>query len=148
MAAEGERAGPADLAPRRVASLRRAIMEWGQGSRRDLPWRHTRDPWAILVSEVMLAQTQVSRVIPKWQGFVARWPTPNACAAAPIAEVIGAWSGLGYNRRAVFLHRAAVAIATRHEGVVPSDRPALVALPGVGAYTARCRSWSSPSTTR
>jgi A/G-specific adenine glycosylase len=85
----------------------------------------------------MLAQTQVDRVIPRWQEFLARWPTPNACAAAPIGEVIGGWSGLGYNRRAVFLHRAAVAIATRHGGVVPSDRAALVALPGVGAYTAR-----------
>ncbi len=112
-------------------------MEWGERARRDLPWRHTRDPWAILVSEVMLAQTQVSRVIPRWQEFLARWPTPKACAGAPIAEVIGGWNGLGYNRRAVFLHRAAVAIATRHGGVVPADRAALEALPGVGAYTAR-----------
>jgi A/G-specific adenine glycosylase len=85
----------------------------------------------------MLAQTQVGRVIPRWREFLARWPTPAACASAPIAEVIGAWSGLGYNRRAVFLHRAAVAISTRHEGVVPADLAALSALPGVGAYTAR-----------
>ena len=106
-------------------------------ARRDLPWRQTRDPWAILVSEVMLAQTQVGRVIPRWQEFMARWPTADACAAAPMAEVIGAWSGLGYNRRAVFLHRAAVAITTRHQGVIPADRAALVALPGVGPYTAR-----------
>jgi A/G-specific adenine glycosylase len=126
-----------NIAPKQVASLRQAIMEWGERSRRDLPWRHTRDPWAILVSEVMLAQTQVGRVIPRWQEFMARWPTASACAAAPVADVIGAWSGLGYNRRAVLLHRAAVAIATRHQGVVPADRAALLALPGVGAYTAR-----------
>jgi A/G-specific adenine glycosylase len=112
-------------------------MEWGENSRRDLPWRQTRDPWAILVSEVMLAQTQVSRVIPRWEEFLSRWPTPQACAGAPIAEVIAVWSGLGYNRRAVFLHRAAVEIVARHRGVVPADRSALVALPGVGAYTAR-----------
>ncbi len=85
----------------------------------------------------MLAQTQVGRVIPRWHEFLARWPTARACATAPIAEVIGAWSGLGYNRRAVFLHRAAFALATRHQGVVPSDRAALMELPGVGAYTAR-----------
>lgn len=125
------------MTPQRRANLRRAILDWGEKSRRDLPWRETRDPWAILVSEVMLAQTQVARVIPRWQEFLDRWPTPGACAGAPVAEVIGAWSGLGYNRRAVFLHRAAVAIATRHGGVVPADRAALVALPGVGAYTAR-----------
>ena len=106
-------------------------------SRRDLPWRRTRDPWAILVSEVMLAQTQVTRVIPKWEGFLARWPNPARCAAAPVGEVIAAWNGLGYNRRAVFLHGAAVAITTRHQGVVPADRAALMTLPGVGAYTAR-----------
>jgi A/G-specific adenine glycosylase len=89
------------------------------------------------VSEIMLAQTQVGRVIPKWQAFLDRWPTPAACAGAPIAAVIGVWSGLGYNRRAVFLHRAAIAIVHRHQGVVPADRTALEALPGVGAYTAR-----------
>ena len=85
----------------------------------------------------MLAQTQVVRVIPRWEEFMAAWPTAGACADAPIAEVIGAWGGLGYNRRAVFLHRTAVAITTRHRGVVPADRAALVALPGVGPYTAR-----------
>jgi A/G-specific adenine glycosylase len=133
-------AGPntrTNVAPPRAESLRRAILDWGEISRRDLPWRQTRDPWAILVSEIMLAQTQVGRVIPKWHAFLDRWPTPSACADAPIAAVIGAWSGLGYNRRAVFLHRAAVAIASRHRGVVPADRSALEALPGVGAYTAR-----------
>jgi A/G-specific adenine glycosylase len=117
--------------------LQTALQEWGEVARRDLPWRRTRDPWAILVSEVMLAQTQVARVIPKWEGFLARWPNPARCAAAPVGEVIAAWNGLGYNRRAVFLHGAAVAIATTHQGVVPADRAALMALPGVGAYTAR-----------
>ncbi len=119
------------------ARFQTALLGWGEVSRRDLPWRRTRDPWAILVSEVMLAQTQVTRVIPKWESFLARWPNPARCAAAPVGEVIAAWSGLGYNRRAVFLHGAAVAIATNHRGVVPADRAALMALPGVGPYTAR-----------
>ncbi|HEY3810867.1 MAG TPA: A/G-specific adenine glycosylase [Acidimicrobiales bacterium] len=118
-------------------ALQAAVLHWGDEARRDLPWRATRDPWAILVSELMLAQTQAARVIPKWQAFVARWPDPGACAQASVGEVITAWTGLGYNRRAVFLHRAATAIVDRHAGVVPDDLPALLALPGVGPYTAR-----------
>lgn len=100
---------------------------------RDLPWRRTRDPWAVLVSEVMLQQTQVSRVAPIWDAFIQRFPTVSACADAAQAEVVKAWAGLGYNRRAVNLHRAAVLM----EGVVPRDLDALLALPGIGAYTAR-----------
>jgi A/G-specific adenine glycosylase len=113
------------------------VSRWGEAARRDLPWRATRQPWAILVSEFMLAQTQVTRVVPRWDAFLARWPTPTACAQAPLGEVIAAWNGLGYNRRAVFLHRAATAIVDRHEGVVPDDLSALLALSGVGPYTAR-----------
>jgi A/G-specific adenine glycosylase len=85
----------------------------------------------------MLAQTQVNRVVPKWEAFLARWPDPAACAASPVSEVIAAWSGLGYNRRAVQLHRAAATIVERHGGQVPSDLAGLLALPGVGPYTAR-----------
>jgi A/G-specific adenine glycosylase len=117
--------------------LRSVVLDWFERAGRDLPWRRSRDPWAILVSEVMLAQTQVARVIPKWESFLARWPDPEACARAPVGDVIAAWAGLGYNRRAVFLHRAAGIIADRHSGRVPADLPELLALPGVGAYTAR-----------
>jgi A/G-specific adenine glycosylase len=102
-----------------------------------LPWRHTREPWAILVSEVMAQQTQVARVIPVYRRFIARFPTPTACADAPLGEVLRAWAGLGYNRRARFLHRAAQAIVDDHGGRVPSTLADLLALPGVGAYTAR-----------
>src|SRR5271165_4052445 len=119
-----------------VAWVRRAVLGWGEAHRRDLPWRATRDPWAVLVSEVMLQQTQVPRVVGPFGRFLDRFPTPGACASAPTAEVVRAWDGLGYNRRAVFLHRAAGAIATRHGGVVPSERVQLEELPGVGPYTA------------
>jgi A/G-specific adenine glycosylase len=118
-------------------ALQAAILEWGAAARRDLPWRRTQDPWAVLVSELMLAQTQVVRVVPKWETFLARWPDPPSCARAPLAAVITAWAGLGYNRRAVWLHRSAVIISERHDGRVPSDLTALMSLPGVGAYTAR-----------
>jgi A/G-specific adenine glycosylase len=100
---------------------------------RDLPWRRTRDPWAVLVSEVMLQQTQVPRVIPIWEAFMAEFPTVTACAEASQADVVRAWAGLGYNRRAVNLHRAAVLM----EGKVPRDLDALLRLPGIGPYTAR-----------
>ena len=106
------------------------LLEWFRANGRDLPWRRTRDPYAILVSEVMLQQTQVARVIPRWRDWLARWPTVEALAAAPLADVIRAWQGLGYNRRAVSLHRAAVRVAA--EGW-PDD---LTELPGVGRYTA------------
>jgi A/G-specific adenine glycosylase len=113
------------------------VLDWAETARRDLPWRRTRDPWALLVSEVMLAQTQVGRVIRKWETFMERWPDPGACARAPRAEVIAAWAGLGYNRRAVWLHQAAAIISERHAGRVPASLIALTALPGVGPYTAR-----------
>jgi A/G-specific adenine glycosylase len=106
------------------------LQAWYRAHGRDLPWRRTRDPYAILVSEVMLQQTQVERVIPRWHAWLERWPTPEALAAASPADVIREWQGLGYNRRAVSLHRAAAAIA---ELGWPED---LTELPGVGAYTA------------
>jgi A/G-specific adenine glycosylase len=120
-----------------LSALQRDLLAWGARTRRDLPWRRTRDPWAILVSELMLQQTQAPRVVPKFDAFMARFPTASACAAAPAGDVIDAWSGLGYNRRAVNLHRAARVVAGEHEGIVPDDLDALLALPGVGPYTAR-----------
>ena len=106
------------------------LLAWFSHNGRDLPWRHTTDPYAILVSEVMLQQTQVERVIPRWLAWLERWPTPAALAAASPAEVIREWQGLGYNRRAVSLHRAAQAVAA--DGW-PDD---LTSLPGIGPYTA------------
>ena len=115
-----------------------AVLRWWEAApARDLPWRHTREPWAVLVSEVMAQQTQVARVAPAWRRFLDRFPSPAACAAAPVAEVVRAWDGLGYNRRAVNLHRAAVAVVERHEGAVPGTLDDLLALPGIGPYTAR-----------
>lgn len=114
-----------------------ALLEWAVGRRDDLPWRHTRDPWAILVSELMLQQTQVARVVPRWHRFLERFPTVGACAAASAGEVVDEWAGLGYNRRAVNLHRCAVVVVERHGGGVPDDLDALLALPGLGPYTAR-----------
>jgi A/G-specific adenine glycosylase len=105
-------------------------MAWFRENGRDLPWRKTTDPYAVLVSEIMLQQTQVERVVPRWLAWVERWPTAEALAAAPAADVIREWQGLGYNRRAVNLHRAAQRIAA--EGW-PDD---LTELPGVGRYTA------------
>jgi len=104
---------------------------------RDLPWRATRDPWAVLVSELMLQQTQVARVLVPYRAFLERFPTPASCAGAPLGEVLQAWSGLGYNRRAAMLHGAARAVVERHGGAVPRALDDLLALPGVGPYTAR-----------
>lgn len=114
--------------------LTEALLTWYGENGRDLPWRHTRDPYAILVSEVMLQQTQVERVMPRYAAWLRRWPDPAALAAAPTAEVIAAWSGLGYNARAVRLQRAADAVAT---GGWPMTIEGLEDLPGVGPYTAR-----------
>lgn len=113
------------------------LLAWGDVELRDLPWRRSRDPWAILVSETMLQQTQVARVEPRWRAFLDAFPTPADCAAASPGDVVRMWDGLGYNRRALNLHRAAVVITDEHGGRVPASLPALVALPGVGPYTAR-----------
>jgi A/G-specific adenine glycosylase len=110
--------------------VQEALLSWFAANGRDLPWRETRDPYAILVSEVMLQQTQVSRVVPRYLEWLERWPDVHALAAASTADVIRAWQGLGYNRRAVNLQRAARAVA---EQGWPDD---LTELPGVGPYTA------------
>jgi A/G-specific adenine glycosylase len=110
--------------------MRESLLRWFEAHGRDLPWRRTRDPYAILVSEVMLQQTQVDRVVPRYLAWLERWPTVEALAAAPAANVIREWQGLGYNRRALNLHRAARHIAAKGW---PHD---LTELPGVGRYTA------------
>jgi A/G-specific adenine glycosylase len=113
------------------------LLAWWRANRRDLPWRRTRDPWAILVSELMLQQTQVSRVVPKYHAFLEQFPTPAACARSSAGDVVRAWAGLGYNRRALNLHRTAVAVVERHDGRLPASLDGLLALPGIGPYTAR-----------
>ena len=110
--------------------MKELLLAWYQANGRDLPWRKTSDPYAILVSEVMLQQTQVERVVPRWQAWLAKWPTVEALAATSAADVIVEWQGLGYNRRAINLHRAAQHVAAHGW---PDD---LTELPGVGAYTA------------
>jgi A/G-specific adenine glycosylase len=120
-----------------LPALQSAVLAWYAGERRDLPFRGTRDPYLILVSELMAQQTQIARVAEKWSAFVARFPTLEQLAAAPLDEVLRAWAGLGYNRRAVHLHRAARTIVADHGGRVPHEPAVLETLPGVGPYTAR-----------
>lgn len=124
--------------PERVLPL----SEWYRDAARDLPWRTSQfhdvyGAWGTLVSEFMLQQTPVNRVIPHLEAWLARWPTPSALASATPAEVVQQWANLGYPRRALWLHRAAIEIAERHGGVVPRDVDALLALSGIGDYTAR-----------
>lgn len=125
------------IAPARAAAIHRLVIDWYRDSARPLPWR---DPdasaWSILVCEVMSQQTPVVRVLPRWEAWMERWPTPADLAAAPASEVLIAWDSLGYPRRALRLQETAAAIAERHDNVVPDDEATLLALPGVGAYTA------------
>ena len=116
--------------------LHHDVLTWFDRSARDLPWRRDPSPWSVLVSEVMLQQTPVSRVLPVFAQWMARWPTPAALAADPAGEAVRAWDRLGYPRRALRLHAAATSIVERHGGEVPSDRETLLTLPGVGDYTA------------
>lgn len=114
------------------------VNDWFAANARDLPWRRPGfSAWGTLVSEVMLQQTPVARVVPRLEEWLTRWPSPAALAAAPAGDAVRAWDRLGYPRRALFLHAAAVAITERHGGVVPENVDELLALPGIGHYTAR-----------
>ncbi len=121
---------------RAPALLRRALLAWYDGARRDLPWRRTRDPYAIWISEVMAQQTTVQAVIPFWERFLASFPDVRALAAAPLDEVLRHWAGLGYYRRARYLHAAAREVVTERAGEFPRTATGWLALPGVGGYTA------------
>jgi A/G-specific adenine glycosylase len=116
-------------------AVRAPLLAWFDVHQRDLPWRRSRDPYGIWVSEVMLQQTQVSTVIPYWRRFLERFPTIGALAAAPLSEVLSLWRGLGYYARARNLHRAAKAVVLEHGGALPSDPESLGKLPGFGRYT-------------
>lgn len=123
--------------PRNIAAFRQMVLRyWEKQGRHGLPWRETCDPYKILVSEVMLQQTQVDRVIPFYTAFLKRFPTVEALAAAELSEVFPLWQGLGYNRRARFLRDMAREVVSRHGGTMPRTRAELVQLPGVGPYTA------------
>jgi A/G-specific adenine glycosylase len=119
-------------------TIANAVNEWFIAHRRDLPWRRPGfSAWGTLVSEIMLQQTPVVRVIPRLEEWLQRWPDAASLAAVPSGEAVRAWNRLGYPRRALYLHAAAVAITERHGGVVPRDVGELIALPGIGDYTAR-----------
>ena len=121
-----------------AAQLAGRVLAWYDAHARDLPWRAAdRTPWAVLVSEVMLQQTPVARVRPAYAAWLERWPTPAALAAASPADAVRMWGKLGYPRRALRLHACAQALVERHDGQVPADLDALLALPGIGSYTAR-----------
>jgi A/G-specific adenine glycosylase len=120
----------------RHAEFRRRLIRWFRRQGRDLPWRRTRDPYHVIVSEFMLQQTQVSRVAAYYHRFLGRWPTVHALAQAEPAAVRESWEGLGYYRRAANLHRLAQTVVRERSGVIPDDPIELRALPGVGRYTA------------
>ncbi len=132
----------------RVRRFQSVVWEFYKKHKRNLPWRETRDPYKILVSEVMLQQTQVERVIPKYREWVKRFPNPRTLVNAKVSEVLRVWSGLGYNRRALYLKRAAEIIMKEHRGAVPRDVEALDALPGIGRDTASAVlafAWNEPT---
>lgn len=131
----------------KIRALRNRVRKYFAKHGRALPWRKTHDPYRILVSEIMLQQTQVDRVVPKFEAFIQKFPTVHKLAKAPLSSVLKQWQGLGYNRRARMLHSAAQAIVTKHKGKFPKDMDALIALPGVGRYTAgavRVFAWNAP----
>ena len=127
----------AELMPAARDRLHTAVLDWFDVHARDLPWRSEDcPPWGVMVSEIMLQQTPVARVLPRWRKWMERWPTPADLAAGSTAQVLTAWDRLGYPRRALRLQQAAAAIVERHGGEVPADPVALRALPGIGEYTA------------
>lgn len=121
---------------RRVHAFQRALLSWYRSCARDLPWRRTRDPYCIWVSEIMLQQTRVAAVLPFYERFLERFPTLRILAGCPIEEVLPYWSGLGYYRRIRNLHQAAMLLVKENDGLVPDSRDQLLALPGIGSYTA------------
>jgi A/G-specific adenine glycosylase len=125
------------VAFRNVTLPTELVLAWYRSNRRDLPWRRTRDPWAVVVSEVMLQQTPVARVLPAYDEWLRRWPTPAALAAEPAGEAVRLWGRLGYPRRALRLHQLAVVVTQEYGGVMPRTVDELLTLPGIGAYTAR-----------
>ncbi len=130
------RNSPAKSAVLELVRIRQSLAAWYRRARRDLPWRHTRDPYAIWVSEIMLQQTRVDTVIPRYGRWLARFPTVKALAKAPLDDVLAEWAGLGYYARARHLHRAACEVVEQYGGELPADVAAVRALPGVGRYTA------------
>ncbi len=134
-AGRGRVAPPREEAAR-IKKFRSVIYGYYRKHRRDFPWRRTDDPYRILVSEIMLQQTQVARVAEKFVEFIASFPTVEALAAAPLARVLAVWQGMGYNRRARYLHELAAAVMANHGGAIPDDPEALAELPGIGRATA------------
>lgn len=134
-AGRARRPGYASGVPNDRETIIAVVVDWFGAHARDLPWRRS-TPWGVLVSEFMLQQTPVSRVLEPWTAWLARWPTPGTLAQAPCSAAVAAWGRLGYPRRALRLHAAATAIVADHHGEVPRDHAALLALPGVGPYTA------------
>jgi A/G-specific adenine glycosylase len=126
-----------DFSPQQIKTFQDKILTWYTAHQRDLPWRKSRDPYRILVSEIMLQQTQVSRVIPKYESWLDAFPTVHDLAKSPVSEVLKHWSGLGYNRRALNLKKTAQIVSEKYGGKFPHDEKELLALPGIGQYTAR-----------
>ena len=125
------------LSPDRVEGFRRAVRDFFRVQGRSFPWRETCDPYAVMVSEFMLQQTQTARVTEKYAAWLERFPTVRSVAQAELSDVLSLWNGLGYNRRAKFLHEACKRICTEYGGIIPDDAETLDAIPGIGVYTAR-----------
>src|ERR1035437_3886027 len=128
--------GKRDQDAEKIARVRKRLLDWYERSRRDLPWRRSRDPYAIWVSEILFRSTRVAVVVERYQAFRARFPTLLSLALAPEQEVLAAWSGLGYYRRARMLHKAAQFVTDHGQGNLPQTAAELRLLPGIGAYTA------------
>ena len=122
---------------KKVKEFQNYIFDWWRNNVRDLPWRHTHDPYKIWISEVMLQQTQVSRILPRYAEFIDRFPSVESLAQAKTSDVLRLWKGIGYNRRALYLKKGAEVIMDTHKGIMPNKEQELLSLPGIGTYTAR-----------
>lgn len=125
------------LSSKNIRTFHKKIFDWWASHRRDLPWRHTHDPYKIMISEIMLQQTQVSRVLAKYEEFIRAYPTAKSLAQAKTSDVLKLWKGMGYNRRALYLKKAAESVTEIYKGVFPNTEETLHKLPGIGLYTAR-----------